>query len=167
MLLASCAFAAGELSNRRAPSFALFEMSGKQHDILDYRGKVLILDFMQVSCPHCATFSRVLEKVKAKYGDKVAVLSIVNPPSDKPGITKYIEDNRLTSPVLWDCSQVSYSYLLPKTPTVSVPHVFLVDAQGTIRYDVGYSDVTKAIFEGSVIFAEIDKLLATPPAKKP
>ena len=41
------AFAAGALSNRRAPGFSLPDSTMKQHDPLDYRGKILLLEFMQ------------------------------------------------------------------------------------------------------------------------
>jgi hypothetical protein len=118
---------------------------------------------MQVTCPHCATFSAILEKVKARYGDKVAILSIVNPPSDMQGVAKYIADHKLTSPILFDCGQAAYSYLLPKSGSVNIPHVFLIDASGAIRNDFGYGPTTKEVFEGNGLFAEVDKLLA--PAK--
>src|SRR5262249_29574598 len=89
-LSAACLMAAGELSNRRAPGFSLPETGNKLHDTQDYRGKILIVDFMQVSCPHCATFSAILEQAKAKYGNRIAILSIVNPPSDQKGVAEFI-----------------------------------------------------------------------------
>ncbi|MBK9169195.1 MAG: TlpA family protein disulfide reductase [Bryobacterales bacterium] len=151
--------AAGELSGRRAPGFSLPDSSAQQYDPQDYRGKVLLVDFMQANCPHCATFSRILEQVKAKYGDRVAILSIVNPPSDQQSVAKYRADNKVTTPILFDCGQVAYSYLKPKSPQIAVPHVFLIDADGVIRNDFGFSPARKDIFEGKGIFAEIDKLL--------
>jgi peroxiredoxin len=155
----SSAFAAGELSNRRAPSFTLFDSAQKAHDILDYRGKVLIVDFIQVACPHCAKFSAVLEQIKAKFGPQVAVLSVVNPPSDMNGVKKYIAENKVTGPVLFDCGNVAFSYLMPKSGSVNVPHVFLVDREGMIRHDVGYAESLKDIFEGRGLFAEVEKLV--------
>ena len=50
--------------------------------MLDYRGKVLIIDVMKTDCPHCQSVSKLLERVKARYGDKVNILSIVNPPDN-------------------------------------------------------------------------------------
>ena len=54
----------GELSNRRAPGFSLPDGNLKQHDLQDYRGRVVLVEFMQSQCPNCAAFSRVLEQVK-------------------------------------------------------------------------------------------------------
>src|SRR5437667_10586662 len=102
LLSAVCAFGAGELSGRRAPGFALPETGATLHDLQDYRGKILIVDFMQVSCPHCVTFSAILEQAKAKYGDQIAILSIVNPPSDQKSVTDYIAKNNINTPILFD-----------------------------------------------------------------
>jgi peroxiredoxin len=159
--------AAGELVGQRAPGFALPDLAGKFYDPADYRGKLLLVDFMQVTCPHCATFAKILEKAKAKYGDRIAVLSVVNPPSDKAGVSKFLQDHKITSPILFDCGQVAYSYIRPKSTSISIPHVFFIDGEGVIRNDIVYSPQTQHIFEGNGLFAEIDKLLKpASPAKR-
>jgi peroxiredoxin len=164
LLLSSvCALAAGELSGRRAPGFALPESPGTLRDPQDYRGKILIVDFMQVSCEHCIAFSAILEQARAKYGDKIAILSIVNPPSDAKGVADYITQHKIKSPILFDCGQVAYSYLKPTSPTITIPHVFLIDAEGMIRNDFAFGNDTLYIFQGKGLFAEIDKLLAAKP----
>ena len=155
-----CAPGSGELSGRRAPGFSLPESPTKQQDPQDYRGKVLIIEFMQVSCDHCIRFSAVLEQARVKYGDKIAILSIVNPPSDQKGVAEYIAKNKVKSPVVFDCGQVAYSYLKPATPEIKIPHVFLIDGAGMIRNDFEYGDSTREIFEGKGLFVELDKLLA-------
>jgi peroxiredoxin len=169
VLCLNSAFAAGELSGRRAPGFALMDvMTMKYHDPADYRGKVLIIEVMQSTCPHCAVFAQVLEKAKAKYGDRIAVLSITNPPDNQNTVGQYIRKNKVTAPVLFDCGQVAASYLkiTPQRPSFNIPHVFLIDAQGMIRNDFGYGPMTQNIFEGNGIFTEIDKLLGGAPATR-
>jgi thiol-disulfide isomerase/thioredoxin len=61
--------AAGPLSGRRAPGFSLPDSNLQQHDPQDHRGKVLVVEIMKTNCPHCRTFSSILEEAKAKYGD--------------------------------------------------------------------------------------------------
>jgi peroxiredoxin len=167
LLSAASVFGAGELSGRRAPGFALPEASAKMHDTQDYRGKILIIDFMQVTCPHCATFSAILEQAKARYGDRIAILSVVNPPSDQKGVIDYAAKNKITTPILFDCGQVAYSYLKPTSPQITIPHVFLIDGDGMIRNDFSFGPDTAAIFEGKGLFAELDKMLAAKPAAGP
>ncbi len=69
----------GQQSLRRAPSWALADYNGQWHDLLDYRGKVLIIDMMKTTCPHCAAFADVLAQLPQKYGDRVAVVAVVSP----------------------------------------------------------------------------------------
>ena len=71
---------AGELAGRRAPGFTLPDTSYRYHDLADYRGKLVLLDLMKTTCPTCQKLAQTLEKAKAKYGDKIAVLSVVTPP---------------------------------------------------------------------------------------
>ena len=163
LVSAVCAFGAGELSGRRAPGFSLPDSAGKQHDPLDYRGKVLIVDFMQVTCEHCVKFSAILEQARIRYGDKIAVLSIVNPPSEQKGVADYIAKGKIKSPILFDCGQVSYSYLKPTSPNIIIPHVFLIDADGMIRNDFGFGPATMGIFDGKGLFTELDKMLTPKP----
>ena len=84
-VLACALFASGELSNRRAPGFALPDPEYTHfYDLQDYRGKVLLIEIMSTTCPHCLLLSTTLEKVKEKYGDKVGILSVVLPPIIRP-----------------------------------------------------------------------------------
>jgi len=161
-LLATCALSAGDLSGRRAPGFSLPDSNLKQYDIADYRGRIVVIDIMKTDCPHCRTLSAVLEKVKVKYGDKVVVLSVVNPPDNTATVAKYIAEVKVTSPMLFDCGQMAASYLkvTPSNPRVSVPHVFVIDGRGMIRDDYAYDLPNKHIFEGQGLYPVIDKLLA-------
>ena len=164
--------AAGELSGRRAPGFSLPDSSFKQHDPQDYRGRLLLVEIMKTDCPHCRTFSKILEGAKAKYGNRIAILTIVNPPDTMATVSRYIFETKTTIPILFDCGQVSASYLkvTPKAPAVGIdlPHLFLIDGQGIIRNDFGYGPETKEVFEGQGLSAEIDRLLErkATPAKK-
>jgi peroxiredoxin len=162
LLSAVSLFAAGELSNRRAPGFSLPDSNLKQYDPQDYRGKILIVEIMQTTCPHCAAFSAILEEVVAKYGGRVAVLSLTIPPDKIDNVKRYIAAHKITVPILFDCGQAAASYLKagPQSSAVNVPHVFLIDPQGMIRNDYEYSPLTKDVFEGRGLFAELDRMLA-------
>ena len=155
-LLCAAALSAADAS-RRAPGFSLPDSKLQQHDLADYRGKVVILEFMQTGCPHCATFNTVLRQVQQKYGDRIAILGIVNPPTDIPGLNAYIIANKITHPVLIDAGQVAYSYF--RTGGFDVPYVYLIDANGGIREEFRYSETTKDIFEGNGLFPHLDAVL--------
>ncbi len=154
-------YATGELSNRRAPGFSLPGSDSQQHDPQDFRGKVLIVETMQTTCAHCQQFSGILEQALTKYGDRIAVLSIVTMPDTMNKVQQYMSDHKVHVPILFDCGQVMASYLkiTPANPTIHFPHVFLIDGEGMIRNDFGYEAGNEKMFESKALFAEIEKLL--------
>jgi len=162
LVCAAALVASGELSGRRAPGFSLPDMNLKQYDLQDYRGKIVLIDIIQTRCAHCATFSSILEEVAAKYKGRVAVLSIVNPPDTTSTVQQYVAQNKVSTPILFDCGQVSSSYYKasPQHSEINVPHLFIVDARGVIQNDYAYSVLTKGIFEDRDLFGELDRMLA-------
>jgi len=123
---------------RRAPGFSLPDSTLKQHDLQDYRGKIVVIDFMKTDCPKCRDLTKALEQVKAKFGDRIQVLSVVNLPDNQSTVSRYISATKATSPFLFDCGQMTASYLqiTPKNPSVHLPHVVVIDKNGTIRRDL-------------------------------
>lgn len=131
------------LSGRRAPSFSLPDSNLKQYDILDYRGRWLLLDFTKSDCPHCKAFAGALEQMKAKLGPKVAMLAIVVPPDNTATIAKYISETRSTTPVLFDSGQTAMWYFkaTPAHPSFDAPHLFAINPQGMMVHDWTETDL--------------------------
>jgi peroxiredoxin len=161
-------WAAGELSNRRAPGFSLPDSALRQHDLADYRGKVVLLEIMLTNCAHCNKFAPILETIQRRYAGRLQVLAIVNPPDNTSTVGQYIKQHSASYPILFDCGQVAGSYMRAnlQKPSFEVPHVFLIDQNGQIRNDFGYSVMNMGIFEGKDLYGHIDKLLGTAPAAK-
>jgi peroxiredoxin len=144
------------LSGRRAPSFSLPDSSLRQHDILDYRGKWLLLDFMKTDCPHCKELSKKLEGVMGKYRGKVEVLGVVLPPDNQQTVTRYIMETKITSAIVFDSSQTAIPYFkaTPTTAGFDTPHLFAIDPNGMIVKDWGQAAVETPGFLG-----ELEQLL--------
>jgi peroxiredoxin len=140
-LLCAALLCAQGLSGRRAPSFSIPDSALNQHDLLDYRGHWLILDFMLTNCPHCKALSKTLEDVKAKYGPKVATVSVVVPPDTMATVAKYIQENKVTATIVFDSGQVAMSYFkaTPSRPAFDTPHWFAINPAGMIVRDWGQS----------------------------
>lgn len=155
LIAAVTLFAAGEYSNRRAPGFSLADSKFQQHDPQDYKGKVLIVEFMQTTCSICMRLSESLLQVKAKYGDKIGILSITTLPDTYQTADRFAAEHKIPWPILFDSGQVMVSYLkvTPSNPTVNFPHLFIIDGNGTIRHDFEGAE------EAAAISAEIDKLM--------
>jgi peroxiredoxin len=151
------------LSGRRAPSFALPDSTLKAYDILDYRGRWLLLDFMKTDCPGCKTLTKTLEQLKTRMGAKIAVLSVVEPPENTATVAKYIAETKTTIPIVFDSSQTAIFYFkaTPQRPSFDTPHLFAIDPNGMIVQDWSEGAL------GSRSFAdELEQLVKGGPAKK-
>src|ERR1051326_6348810 len=134
VLLGGAALVAADSGNRRAPGFALPDSRMEIHDLADYRGRLVILEFMQTTCPHCASFAGILNQIQQKYGDKVAILAVANSSHDnQTTVAQYISGHQVRYPVLFDAGQMAYSYL--RSTSFDNPHIHLIDGNGIIRND--------------------------------
>jgi peroxiredoxin len=166
-ILLCIAFLAAAQAPKRAPGFCLSDTTAQWHDLADYRGKVVVIEFMQTTCPHCITFNKTLAGLVKKYGSKIQVLSVALPQDTMPALVQYTKTHGTTWPHLYDMGQMAFSYF--RQPNISFPSVFLVDRSGMLVNRWEYGALTSAIFEGEQLSREIDRLLpaaAAPAAKK-
>lgn len=149
--------AAQNLSGRRAPSFSLPDSAFKQFDILDYRGRWLIVNFTRTACEECKDVARRVEAWQSKHGSKVAVLNIVlTPPENQQTVAKFVSETKITSPMLFDMSLVAMAYFkrTPQNASFDTPHLFAINPQGTIVKDWNQAQVMQP-----ATFTELDQLV--------
>lgn len=122
-------------TGRRAPGFSLPDSDLKQHDLADYRGKVVLIEFMRTDCPNCIRLTATLADVKAKLAGKVVVLTVVNQPDDQTTVARFLAQHKVGGPVLFDCGQMTASYVqvTPENPSVHFPQLFVIDTAGVIH----------------------------------
>lgn len=155
LLCAAALFAAD--APRRAPGFALPDSRMEIHDLYDFRGKPVVLEFMNTGCGHCASFVNVLQKVQEKFGDKVGILAVANPPDTFQTVNQFVAGHKITYPIVFDTGQAAYSYVL--NPKFDLPQVYLIDAQGMIYAHYSYSAFNRDIFEGNAILYELERMM--------
>jgi len=145
-------------ADRRAPGFDLMDHRGGWHDLNDYRGKPVLLAFIETTCPQCATFSEKLEEAKQKFGDKIGILAVVVAPKDNVAkIAPFVAGHKLTYPVVFDMGQMTFSYVM--SPTLAFPTLFLIDANGNIQSQQTYGPLNKDLFTGSGLTDAITRLM--------
>lgn len=153
--------------NRPAPRFRLPDIKQQDHDSNDYRGKVIVMEFMRTDCPHCNAFTTVLKQVQQRYGGRVVVLSLVNPPDTPANVAAFISQHQVGYPILLDSGRVAYAYI--QKGEFDLPFLFLIDGNGTIREQYEFGPSTVSMFEGNALFGRLDNLLGASiaaPAKK-
>jgi peroxiredoxin len=131
------------LSGRRAPSFTLPDSKMKSYDILDYRGRWLVLDYMKTDRPASKPLTKALEQLKARLGAKVAILSIVLPPDNTATAASYVRETKTTIPMLFDSGQTGMWYfkVTPEHPQFDSPHLFVINPQGMLVGDWNQLDI--------------------------
>src|SRR5215471_19116536 len=85
---------------KRAPGFCLADTTGQWRDLADYRGKTVLIEFMQTTCPHCIAFSDTLATLSKMYGDKLQVLSIALPNDTPQTMLQFVKAHNITWPLL-------------------------------------------------------------------
>lgn len=162
LLMAAVSFGANEHSNRRAPGFSLPDSNFRRYDLQDFRGRWLLIDFMMTECPHCKALSMKLEEVKKRFGPKVGILSVViGPPETQATVKKYMQETKITTPILFDQGQMAASYFdaTPTKPSFDTPHLFVIDPGGRIVRDWGRTETQPEFLESPALIKELDALI--------
>jgi peroxiredoxin len=121
-----------------APDFTLPDLNGHLHSLLDYRGRVAILNFWSAECPQSARVDAELLPMVKAWGAAVALLSIAANANEGRDLIARVAAQRALPVVLLDSDhKVADLYEAQTTP-----HLFVVDAQGILRYQGAFDDVT-------------------------
>lgn len=132
-LFTSSMFAAEAL--RKAPELA-FSIPGQGQKLLSqYRGKVVALEFIFTTCPHCQAASKVMTKFQSEYGPRgLQVIDIaVNPNADLL-VDNFSKDFGVNFPVGWIPQDQMVSFMGFSSARFVVPQQVLIDRKGYIRY---------------------------------
>ena len=130
---------------KAAPTFSVADTNGKTHSLAQYRGKWVVLEWLNHGCPYVRKHydGGAMQALQKKYADKVVWLSVVSSAPGKQGHFSNEEANELTkeknaapAAVLIDSSgTVGRSYHARTTP-----HMFVINPQGNIVYMGGIDD---------------------------
>lgn len=124
-----------------AQDFTLKDLNGKEISLSDYRGKIVLLNFMATWCHWCRKEMPHLQKLYDQFKDKGFV--IVSVFSDREGakvVVPFIEESGYTfsvsSGLLDPTGKVTSMYRVTGTPTS-----YLIDRKGKIiGWEVGYRE---------------------------
>ena len=70
LLIAPLILIAQQSSARKAPELA-FHVPGHGEELLSqFRGKVIVLEFIETTCPHCQASTKVMTRLQNEYGSR-------------------------------------------------------------------------------------------------
>jgi thiol-disulfide isomerase/thioredoxin len=110
--------------------FALKDLSGREHRLADYRGRVVVINFWATWCEPCRDEMPALEKLKERFAGRPFTVLAVNVDEPEARIRKFLSVLPLTFPVLLD-----YERKLAKSWNVRLlPATYVVGPDGGVRF---------------------------------
>ena len=174
LLVAITGFSRDFNVGKSAPDFSLIDANGKAHELQQYRGKYVVLEWVNYDCPFVKKHydSGKMQELQATYtGRDVIWLSINSSAPGNQGNFKSKEINRRAK-----AHGAAFSaYLIDSDGKVgkaygarTTPHMFIVDPQGQIVYAGGADNIRSAKVEDigkakNYIAAALDEALAGQP----
>jgi thiol-disulfide isomerase/thioredoxin len=107
------------------PSFTLTDLSGKQIQANDMKGKLVLVEFWATWCPPCRGTLSWLGSLKKQYGDKLEILAIAVE-SDEAEVKKVV--GNLNLPLHWAMGSPELARSFGDIS--AVPTMYLFDANG-------------------------------------
>jgi peroxiredoxin len=113
----------------RAPDFTLLTIDGKETSLSQFRGKIVMVNFWQSSCPACVEETPYIQAVFNGWPrDKLEILA-VSVEERAVFVQTFLDSRGLTFPALLDSDgAVSNTYQVPTFPTT-----FFINADGIIK----------------------------------
>ncbi len=161
LALGAVLFAASPVP-RPAPPLSFVDSSGKSISLANYKGKVVVVQFLLTTCPHCQAFSQLLDKLQAEYGPKgfQALGAAVNEAT--PQMAKDYHDQYAQAfpvgPLLRDPLNIFLGLSVMDRP--GFPQIAVVDRKGQIREQTTADMSPQALQDEPHLRALVEKLLA-------
>ena len=149
------------------PNFSLTDYTGKTHQLSDYEGKIVVIDFLSKDCPWSRGAAPAIADLARQYDANDVVFIGIN---SNAGMTHeamkaYADTTSIPYAITLD-EQNTYADVVGATRT---PEMFVVDRNGTLAYHGAYDDRKSPEEIGGVNYTKdaIDALLAGKPVAKP
>ncbi len=136
---------AGGAVGEAAPAFSLKGIDGKTYSLADYKGKVVVLEWVNPNCPFSDRHAKekTMSNLVKKHGNGGVVWLGIN--STSASHSNFLQPAEHKA---WaDKNGVNYAVLYDETGKVAkaydaktTPHMFIVDEQGKIAYNGAIDD---------------------------
>lgn len=145
-------------SIRKSPELA-FTIPGQGQKLLSqFRGKVVALEFILTTCPHCQAASKVMTGMQERYGDRgFQALDVAVDPNADLRAENFAKEYQVGFPVGWVPIEQMMNYM-GFTNRPVVPQLVLIDRAGNIHYQTPRDGDANSMNE-DVIARRIEELL--------
>lgn len=145
------------ITGNPAPLFELTDLHGRLVSLAGLRGKIVLLNFWSCECPWAKRADEMLAAWQAGWGERVAWVSLASNANESAAAIASAADERQLPLVLQDAGQIAADAY----GAVTTPHIFVIDAEGMLRYQGGIDDKTfrKRTATHQYVFETVEALL--------
>lgn len=145
---------------RQSPEFVIHHPGGKQSLLSNYRGKVVVMQFILTTCPHCQQTSQLLSKLNAEYGPKgFQPIGVALNQMALMLVDDFVKNFRVNFPVGASEQGPALNFLqISGSDRWVVPQIALIDKKGVIRMQTPPGGDERLSNE-QFLRSEIEKLL--------
>jgi peroxiredoxin len=127
---------------REAPEFSFQVPGGGDINLDRYQGKVIALEFLLTTCPHCKRTSGVMQEMYSEFGSKgFQALGVAINEGAEQDLARYLQGMSVAFPVGFVHRDRAVDFLQhPVVMTLWVPQLIFIDKTGTIRAQYAGTD---------------------------
>lgn len=124
--------------NQPVPNFRLPDLKGKLHELKEYRGKIILINFWSAECSWAERADRGINAAAREWGETVVLLNIASNANEPIELVKEVSQARDTATILLDEDQkIAHEF-----GAMTTPHTFVIDQRGLLQYQGAYDDMT-------------------------
>nr|MDJ0834809.1 TlpA disulfide reductase family protein [Gammaproteobacteria bacterium] len=112
--------------NLSSPAFTLSDVQGQTHNLSDYRGNVVLLQFWATYCTPCRKEMPTMNNLIKKMDGKPFKIVTINMAEDQQSVQQFLDQVPVDFPVLLD----SDGQVLGQWKVFAAPANFILDKQG-------------------------------------
>lgn len=113
-----------------APSLVLKDLQGEQHDLKDYKGQVVLVQFWATYCGPCRKEMPSMNKMMKAMGDVPFKILAVDMGETKEEVDQFVSEVKPEFTILMDEDGKS----IADWRVFAAPSNFIIDPEGNIRY---------------------------------
>lgn len=146
-----------------APAFTVQDVDGGMHSLSDYKGKVVVAEFMATWCPHCQEETPVYNQIYDTYvatNKDVVMMGINATPRGHDNVSPATVEDLKWFTTTWSAKYpLFFDKALASAQAYGInsyPSVYIIDKQGTVAFE----PPTDALPTYAQLSTKIDELLA-------
>ena len=138
---------------KKSPELAfdkILNFKQSEASLIDFKDKVVILDFWAIWCGPCIKSFPHLEELQSKFPNDLQIVTITDDPEER--IKRFLDNRKMNLPIVID----EKNELAQIFPHGVIPHTVVIDKSGIIRAITTPSEITEELIKRILLDQELN-----------